>query len=138
MNNEGWSLNTLLAGLGVLTFALVFSIVLYDAKIREVGERFAKSNSKEQDTVYSYIDMEKDLVSASKNYLKEEYGKHVPEGSIRISMDTLVDEGFYDGVYDPKDKKQKCTGYVRIEVEEHHSSYYPYLKCGKNYESVMK
>lgn len=135
MNNQGWSLNSLLAGLGVLTFALVFSIVLYDAKLRKVGEQLTSGSTKESKNNYSYSDIEKDLVSACEAYLKEEYGKHIPEGSMRISIDTLVEENFYDIVYDPIHPKQKCTGYVTIEVQDNYSSYHPYLKCGNHYES---
>ena len=137
MNNEGWSLNSLLAGLGVLTFALVFAVVLYDAKIKEIGKQIGTIEKVEKND-YTYIDMEKDLVSAGEAYLKQEYGKHVPEGTMRIQMDTLVENNLYEKPYDLKNKLQTCTGYVTIEVEKNHINYYPYLKCGKNYESKKK
>lgn len=136
MNNQGWSLNTLLAGLGVLTFALVFSVVLYDVKIKDAGKELEIDSTQEEKKVkYTYTDMEKDLVSASKDYLKEEYGKHIPEGSMRISLETLTQEGFYEIPHDPVYPAQKCTGHVTVEVEKNHISYQPYLKCGKYYES---
>lgn len=138
MDNSGWSLNSLLAGLGVLTFALVFAVILYDAKIRDLNKQFSNTSSigkKDIKNTYSYKDIEEDLVEASKSYLKEEYGRHIPEGSMRITIDTLVEKGFYDWVYDPKDKSQKCSGYVIVNIENTSSNYSPYIKCGKHYES---
>lgn len=135
MNNKGFTLNTLLASLGVLTFALVFAVILYDARIKGISENVEGGPKIESKNTYTYIDMEEDLVQASKDYLKEEYGKHIPEGSMKITVDTLLKEGFYDGIYDPYDAKEKCTGYVTVVVEKGHSRYHPYLKCGENYES---
>lgn len=137
MNNSGWSLNSLLAGLGILTFALVFAVILYDAKIRDLSERFSDTSIMEKniEKTYSYKDIEEDLVEASKTYVKEEYGRHIPEGSMRITMDTLIERGLYKQAYDPKDKGQKCLGYVIVDIEDATSKYSPYIKCGKYYES---
>lgn len=140
MNNKGFSLNDLLLCLGIIAFALILSTLLFQAKFKEVDALLKGETPEETPSTnaitYTYEDMELELVTAATKYIekKVEQGTQY-QNSAKITLDTLVKEGLYTSVYDPKKPEQKCDGYVLFKKKNSTISYTPHLKCEGNYET---
>ena len=83
----------------------------------------------------SYESLENSMVSAAKKYYGENKKNLPKEGvTIKVSIDTLIEEGYLDKIVDPKDSSNECSGYVEVTNEEGEYSYLPFLTCKGNYE----
>ncbi len=84
----------------------------------------------------TYETIEKNMTEAAKKYY-DEHDDLLPkndEGSVRVSIATLVDADLLDEVKDPKDKNNECSGYVEVTKVGKEFSYVPFLSCKGNYE----
>ena len=87
--------------------------------------------------VRTYPDMENSLKNAAIKYTNKNK-KLLPKNddeTIKINLDTLVNEKYMSNLYAINDKKIKCTGYVDISYKNNKNIYVPYIKCGKEYET---
>lgn len=83
----------------------------------------------------SYDNLENNMVSAAKKYYSENKKNLPKEGvTIKVSTDTLIEEGYLNNLVDPKDSSNKCSGYVEVTNEEGNYSYLPFLTCKGTYE----
>lgn len=120
MRHRGFSLESVLFGLGIITFAVVIFVIIFQQKpVEEID--------------YTYKDMELSLVTSTKKYLKEGNKGEVEDGSMRLTMSELSDKGYFTKIYDPSNHKSKCEGYILIEIFAGVGFYEPYVKCGTNY-----
>ncbi|MDD3341427.1 MAG: hypothetical protein PHN72_04495 [Bacilli bacterium] len=131
MNNKGWSLNELLAGLGVLTFCLVFSVILFQSKFNH-----KKKNMNETLMMYTYESIEASMVSSTQSYIEKKYSNNFPDEEMKITIDVLRKKEHFSKYKDPKDGAIICDGYVIVEKENWAVTYHPYVKCGDNYETT--
>lgn len=125
MNNSGWSLNEFLMGMGVLTFALILSVIIYDAKVKSTLSENKKDVEK---STYTYEDMENKLIEGTMRYIEKEY-KEIPSSEIKVDMDTLLENNLYHMDKDPEYPNYKCDGYVIFNKNKNSFSYKPYIKC---------
>lgn len=84
----------------------------------------------------TYEQIEANMVSAAKKYYSSKKEKLPKEenGSVKVTIGTLVETELLDEIYDPKDKTNKCSGNVEVTKVGDEYSYVPFLTCKGNYE----
>lgn len=84
----------------------------------------------------SYESIEQKMVSAAKNYYAS-HEKSLPKeenGTVKVTINTLIEAELLKEVKDPKNKDQDCSGYVEVTKVGKEYSYTPFLVCKGNYE----
>lgn len=84
----------------------------------------------------SYESIEQKMVSAAKNYYAS-HEKNLPKeenGTVKVTINTLIEAELLKEVKDPKNKDQDCSGYVEVTKVGKEYSYTPFLVCKGNYE----
>ncbi len=84
----------------------------------------------------SYEAIEQNMVSAAKEYYAN-HKSNLPKeenGSVQVTINTLIEAELISEVVDPKNKEQTCTGYVQVKKVEDDYVYIPFLTCKGNYE----
>lgn len=84
----------------------------------------------------TYESIENSMVNAAKNYYAN-HKNNLPKeenGTVKVTISTLVEAELLDEVTDPQNKKQTCSGYVEVTKVGEEYSYIPFLTCKGNYE----
>lgn len=84
----------------------------------------------------SYESIEQKMISAAKNYYAS-HEKSLPKeenGTVKVTINTLIEAELLKEVKDPKNKDQDCSGYVEVTKVGKEYSYTPFLVCKGNYE----
>ena len=84
----------------------------------------------------SYDKIEQKMVSAAKNYYAN-HEKKLPKeesGTVKVTINTLIEAELLKEVKDPNNKDQDCSGYVEVTKVGKEYSYTPFLVCKGNYE----
>lgn len=84
----------------------------------------------------SYEEIEQDMVKAAKEYYAN-HKNNLPKeenGTVTVTIGTLVDEELIEEVIDPSNSSQTCSGHVEVTKVGKDYSYIPFLTCKGNYE----
>ena len=84
----------------------------------------------------SYDKIEQKMVNAAKSYYAS-HEKNLPKeesGTVKVTINTLIEAELLKEVKDPKNKDQDCSGYVEVTKVGKEYSYTPFLVCKGNYE----
>lgn len=84
----------------------------------------------------TYESIENSMVNAAKNYYAN-HKNNLPKeenGTVKVTISTLVEAELLDEVIDPQNKKQTCSGHVEVTKVGEEYSYIPFLTCKGNYE----
>lgn len=146
LDNRGWGLQELLVGIGILLFFLLLMVSLINQNFRRLSETMGNNsgnNSTEQkrpikedekEEYTSYKDIETAMKKATREYNGDIYGEELQEGDhITVTLKSLIRDQYMEPVYDIKDAKVACSGYVTFIKERNNVTYSPYLKCGSRY-----
>lgn len=82
----------------------------------------------------SYSSIENKMVSAAQKYYDTRKNALPKEGTVRVTIQSLVDAELMDFPKDPKQSSNTCSGYVEVTKVEDDYSYMPFLTCSGNYE----
>ncbi len=84
----------------------------------------------------SYEAIENKMVSAAKEYYANRKDRLPKEenGTVKVTIGTLVEAELINEVVDPSDKSNTCSGYVEVTKVGEEYSYLPFLTCKGNYE----
>ena len=84
----------------------------------------------------SYEAIENKMVSAAKEYYVNRKDRLPKEenGTVKVTLGTLVEAELINEVVDPSDKSNVCSGYVEVTKVGEEYSYLPFLTCKGNYE----
>ena len=83
-----------------------------------------------------YEKIEQKMVSAAQNYYAS-HKKNLPKeesGTVKVTINTLIEAELLKEVKDPNNKDQDCSGYVEVTKVGKEYSYTPFLVCKGNYE----
>ena len=86
----------------------------------------------------SYSKVEDHMVSAAKSYYKK-YVDSLPNidgGSVSVSAETLIETSFLKPFSELIGEGATCSGYVKVYRVNDDYSYFPYLNCSGEYESL--
>lgn len=104
-------------------------LILIVALLTTFGIIFNKKNK-------VYIDMEKDLVSATKKYVEKSFAYPKDNKELRVNYADLKDSGLIDKL---KINKTECDGYTIVKKNKLVYEYKGYVKCPeyktKNYKN---
>ena len=84
----------------------------------------------------TYESIENSMINAAKNYYAN-HKNNLPKeenGTVKVTISTLVEAELLDEVTDPQNKKQTCSGHVEVTKVGEEYSYIPFLTCKGNYE----
>lgn len=84
----------------------------------------------------SYDKIEQKMVNAAKSYYAS-HEKNLPKeesGTVKVTINTLIEAELLKEVRDPNNKDQDCSGYVEVTKVGKEYSYTPFLVCKGNYE----
>ena len=87
---------------------------------------------------YTYESVEKEMVSAAKNYFKDN-PEQLPQedgGIVEIDSSNLVASGKMDDFSSYLKDGNTCAGSVQVEKKNSDYNYTPYLNCGDNYVTI--
>ena len=145
LDNKGWGLQELLVGLGILLFCLLLISSLINRNFKSLTESMSgnKTNQTtpskpvtENQDYTSYSAIENALEEAARRYNQAIYGAELQEGdNITVTLKSLIRDNYMKNVYDIKDKKIVCSGYVTFIKKGNQVTYHPYLKCGNKYKT---
>ena len=83
-----------------------------------------------------YEKIEQKMISAAKSYYAS-HKKNLPKeesGTVKVTINTLIEAELLKEVKDPNNKDQDCSGYVEVTKVGKEYSYTPFLVCKGNYE----
>ncbi len=126
--NKNYSNNnksTLYIVIGVVILIGIISLLIFIAN--RGGSKF-----------HSYSKVEDSMVSGAKSYYKK-YISELPTidgGSVSVSADTLIENSFLKPFSELVGKDVSCSGYVKVYNVNDNYSYFPYLSCSGEYESL--
>lgn len=86
----------------------------------------------------NYSKIEDNMVSGAKSYFKK-YNDKLPVtdgGYASISADALIENSFLKPFSEMVKDEVSCSGYVNVYRVNDDYSYFPYLNCGSEYESI--
>ena len=133
MNQGGWTFKDFMIILCIIMFSALIASVLYKKSVSTLftGESASKADDR------SYTDLERILKTSAERYQNTYYQTRFDSNeTLVLSYKFLRNEGFIkDKIMDIKDNKTECNGYVLFEKSGASIKYYPYLKCGSNYET---
>ena len=117
MNKKGFTLVELLA---VVVIIGIIAAIISPKVLRIIEDSKNKG----------YKEMENTIAMAAKEYIIDVYFED--EDSYIVDIDTLVDAGLMDYIYDLGDPSFKCTGYALITDLDGRGNSKGYIQC-KNY-----
>lgn len=84
----------------------------------------------------SYTEIENSMTKAAKEYysVNKNLLPTQNDGTVKVTISTLVESELLDDFNDPKDSSKKCSGYVEVTKIEEEYFYIPFLTCEGNYE----
>lgn len=142
MNNRGWSINSFLYLLGILTFCLIVVTVLSNQLYKsvqknEIIEDYNVSNYEivpnditTSNSIKNYINLEDKLKECAKNYV---VNKAITEHKLIITFNKLKSENYIKKLINPHDETKDCNGYVVYNSST--NEYIPYISCGNDYKT---
>lgn len=156
-DNHGWGLNTMIGFCCVIGACLMIVAVLYNFymkdKINNIVPDSDNGNNqsvidKEYEKNYydgptptptpvidkTYDDILNEMEVAANDYVNKYYSGML-DGTVKITLDSLIDNRMLEYVYDPNDDSVKCNGYVMYTKENTNKNFVPYLKCGTYYQT---
>jgi len=88
--------------------------------------------------ISGYNDIESRMVSAAKNYYEKNSNllPAMDDSSASVSTDTLIESSLLKPFSEMVDEGVNCTGSVKVYKVGDEYSYFPYLNCGNDYESI--
>lgn len=110
-NKHGWGLNEMLFLSAILLFFVFFVAIMINSLYKGLEKKDTTQLPTTNDIEYSYEDIENNLKSAAKKYLKIEKEEY----SI-VTSDTLIEKG-YINIKKMTSKNDICEGYVVLNKE---------------------
>ena len=138
LNNRGWGLQAMLAGVLVLMIALVIIAVLVNKTFGDIMPSVNDENNYDnvnQDIELKYSELEDKVLEAAKTYQKRYYNDISDGEIITVSIKKLQERGLINNITDIKDPNISCTGYATFKKQDD-IIYKAYIKCGSNYQTV--
>lgn len=127
LNNKGWGLGTLIAGIGVFAIALLIVVIIVNNNLKELG----LINTSVNDKKYNYSIIEKKVENSAVEYIKKNNIDN--DITLTLSIKKLQKENY---LKDSKElKNKKCSGYVIISKKNNNTNYKAYLNCF-NYKTI--
>ena len=121
LNNKGWGLGTLIAGVGVFAIALLIVVIIVNKNLKELG----LMNDNINDKKYDYTILEKKVEDSAIKYIDK---KNIEEDTtLTITIKKLEQEKYLKEMKELKSKK--CSGYVVVTNKNNDLNYDSYLKC---------
>ena len=111
--------------IGILILIFIICLLIFVAN---------KGKSKAE----SYSKVEEHMVSAAKSYYKK-YVDSLPNidgGNVSVSAETLIETSFLKPFSELVGEDVTCSGYVKVYRVNDDYSYFPYLNCSGEYESL--
>lgn len=146
LDNKGWGLQELLVGIGILLFFLLLIVSLINQNFKRLSETMGNNhnssveqkrpvqNEEKEEGYTSYKEIENAMKKAAREYNATIYGEDLQEGdNITVTLKSLIRDKYMEPVYDIKNSKVTCSGYVTFIKERNKVTYSPYLKCGSRY-----
>lgn len=122
-SSSNGSIMYIIAGAAILILIIVFLVIVANKGSKKAG---------------SYSKVESDMISAAKSYYKKNV-ESLPTtdgGYVTVSADTLIENSYLKPFSEMVDKGVSCSGNVKVYKIGEEYSYFPYLNCGSDYESV--
>lgn len=145
LNNRGWGLGSIIAGIGVFAIALLIVVILVHNGVKELEPNYDKNsdldneyneNNNSHNQQYDYRALENKIVVAAKEYANQKYSDDFDEDTlVTVTVKKLQKENLLDSIYDLKDKRKNCSGYVSFSKKNSKFNFQPFLKCNQNYET---
>ncbi len=136
INNKGWGLGALIAGIGVFALSLLVIAILVHNGAQVLEPTYNGNNDLDSEyNNYDYTILENKVSDAADRYVSKKYSENIDEDTlITVTVKKLQKEDFLDNVYDLKDTYKKCSGYVTFYKKNNKYYYEPYINC-KNYKT---
>lgn len=145
LNNRGWGLGSIIAGIGVFALALLIVVILVHNGVQELEPGYdynsdldnEYNDNNKDDKEYDYSDLENKIVSAAREYVNQKYNSDFDEDTlVTVTVKKLQSENLLDSIYDLKNTRKKCSGYVSFSKKNNQFNFQPFLKCDKNYTTT--
>lgn len=144
LNNRGWGLQAMMAGVLILMMFLVIVAVLIQKTFEDIMEPINNENhysetedKNETEIKYdSYEEIENTIINAAKKYQKEYYSDILDGEKISVTLKNLQEEKLIGEITDIKNDNVVCSGYAIFINDDDKIIYNAYIKCGDNYETI--
>lgn len=132
MNNKGFGIKNFIIIIAVMFISIIIAMSLYNQSIASLPSQTNEETVKSK----TYEDLTDELLKAAERYQNDNYSANSDEQVTWILKYSLLrKEKYLSKIYDIKDKKIECTGYVEFNQDKAEISYKPFLKCGDNYKT---
>ena len=132
MNNKGFGIKNFIIIIAVMFISIIIAMSLYNQSIASLPSQTNEETVKSK----TYEDLTDKLLKAAERYQNDNYSANSDEQVTWILKYSLLrKEKYLSKIYDIKDKKIECTGYVEFNQDKAEISYKPFLKCGDNYKT---
>ncbi|MDD6323437.1 MAG: hypothetical protein PUA73_02375 [Bacilli bacterium] len=132
MNNKGFGIKDFIIIIAVMFISIIIAMSLYNQSIASLPSQTNEETVKSK----TYEDLTDELLKAAERYQNDNYSANSDEQVTWILKYSLLrKEKYLSKIYDIKDKKIECTGYVEFNQDKAEISYKPFLKCGDNYKT---
>ncbi len=132
MNNKGFGIKNFIIIIAVMFISIIIATSLYSQSIASLPSQTNEETVKSK----TYEDLTEELLKAAERYQNDNYSANSDEQVTWILKYSLLrKEKYLSKIYDIKDKKIECTGYVEFNQDKAKISYKPFLKCGDNYKT---
>lgn len=137
INNKGWGLGALIAGIGVFALSLLVIAILVHNGAQVLEPTYNGNNDLNIEyNNYDYTVLENQVSDAADRYVSKKYSENIDEDTlITVTVKKLQNEGFLDEINDLKDNYKNCSGYVSFYKKNNKYYYEPYINC-KNYKTT--
>lgn len=129
MNNQGWGLNELLVGCGIIGMALIVSSFLISRNFQKLGLEMKNDSPS---VTYTYKELEEKLEKECKKYIDKQHLTLETGSTMKIEWDTLKENGFSEKRVDQNGNE--CMGYV-VFSKNADEEYHAYITCGDDYQT---
>lgn len=122
-SDDNKSILYIIIGVVILVFIIAILVLL-------------ANRGKSKNTGYSKV--EDNMVSAAKSYYKN-YPDSLPVmdgANVSVSADTLIENSYLKPFSEMVTNGDNCSGYVKVYKVNDDYSYFPYLNCSGDYESM--
>ena len=125
LNNRGWGLQAMMAGVLVLMIALIITSVLIEKVFNDMTDspsdnsNITEKPENEENKYTTYSEIEKDVVK-----------------KISVTIKNLQSDKLLPEIKDIKDENIICSGYAIFKNKDDNITYHAYIKCGSNYETI--
>jgi len=127
LNNKGWGLGSLIAGVGVFAIALLIVVIIVNKNLKELGLINVNTNDKK----YDYTILEKKVEDSAIKYISDKNIEN--DTTLTLTIKKLQKEDYLKDMKELKNKK--CSGYVVISKKNNNLNYDSYINCN-NYKTI--